>query len=181
MPARPAEWFDPPLGPVDDVARGAARGAPRWLRLAFPALLVAIALALLGLPQLLRSLPVRPYLPVAGLEGQVSGTFASTGDQMAKLFPYPEKLRSFPAGAAVAGPRVSLLVRARQLSEQRLYYLSTYPDLRPVTVNYRAIDGHTLELKPATSLSPGTYVVTAARDSADAEFDYFYFRVDAGL
>ncbi len=116
------------------VSRPADGPAPRWLRIAFPLLLGAIVLAMFVMPQLLRLLPDRPAIPVAGLAGQVSGTFVTSGGAMFKLYPYPENLPKFPAKAAVAGAHPLLYVRARQLSEQRLYYLSTWPGLRPVPV-----------------------------------------------
>ncbi|HMK92554.1 MAG TPA: hypothetical protein VK576_06110 [Thermoleophilia bacterium] len=158
-------------------ARDAVRAAPLWLRIAFPALLLALIVTMMGLPQLLRTVAVRPYIPIANMTGQVSGTYVSTSGGLAKLYPYPERLGSFPPGAAVAAPATVLRVRARQLSEQRLYYLTTYAGQHPVPVAYKTIDRHTLELLPAARLAPGEYVITAARDSADAAFDYFYFRV----
>lgn len=151
--------------------------AGRALLIGFFVLLAAAAVIQLGLPQLLRTLPVTSAIRIESMQGQVSGAYVRSGANLFKLYPYPAPPPAFPAGAAVTGSSPDISIKSRTLDELRMYTLRTGG--REVAVRRQAIDAHTLRLSPLAPLPAGDYVVRASADSADPGWSYYYFRVKA--
>ncbi len=143
----------------------------------FTALLIAAAVILMGLPQLLRTLPVTPAIRVSTLQGQVSGAYVTAGERLFKLFPYPAEVKIFPQGAAVTGSAPDIMIKSRTLDEPAMYTLRTYPDGREIAAQRAVLDQHTMRLIPVQVLAAGKYYVRASQDSAEAGWNYFYFSV----
>jgi hypothetical protein len=161
--------------PTDSAPR--RRRLRRLLLYGFFVLLAVAAVVQLGLPQLLRTLPVVPAIRIETLDGQVSGAYVGSAGQLYKMFPYPSPAPSFPAGAAVTGPAPAIVVKARTLDEPRMYTLRTSAGDHVIATRVVPEDHHTLRLVPAESLAPGRYVVRASADSADPGWSYYYFEV----
>ncbi len=153
-----------------------ARASKAFLT-AFTALLIAAAVILMGLPQLLRTLPVTPAISIPSLEGQVSGAYVTAGERIFKLFPYPAEVKIFPQGAAVAGSAPDIVIKSRTLDQPGMYTLRTYPDGGEIAVKRAVLDQHTMRLIPVHVLAAGKYYVRASQDSAEAGWNYFYFSV----
>ncbi len=165
-------------GRADTLPAPAAQRLSRGARLGFVALFVATVVIMMGLPQLLRTIPVRPSIPVADLRGQVSGAYVTSENHgLFKLYPYPLKVEAFPAGAATLAAGGVIYVRARQLDDLSMYTVASYPSGATVPTSVRRVDELTLENAP---LSPGRYYVKVSKDSVNAGFDYGYFRVADG-
>jgi hypothetical protein len=150
----------------------------RLLPAGFFVLLAVAAVIQLGLPQLLRTLPIVPAIPIETMEGQVSGAYVtSAGHQLYKLYPYPVPAAEFPPDAAVTGSAPDIVVRSRTLDEPRMYTLRTYGAERVVATRAIAAGPTTLRLVPREPLAPGRYVVRASADSAEPGWSYFYFEI----
>ena len=153
----------------------------RLLLYAFFALLAVAAVVQLGLPQLLRTLPIVPALQIETLDGQVSGGYVSSAGQLYKLFPFPSPAPSFPDGAAATGPAPAIVVKSRTLDQPQMYSLRTTDGGRVIATRVVTEDRHTLRLVPLEPLAPGRYVVRASADNAEPGWSYYYFEVRAAL
>jgi hypothetical protein len=151
----------------------------RLLLVGFFVLLAVAAVIQLGLPQLLRTLPIVPAIPIETMEGQVSGAYVTSAGQLYKLYPYPVPAAAFPPGAAVTGSVPDIVVRSRTLDEPRMYTLRTDGAERAVAARVIAAGSNTLRLVPREPLAPGRYEVRASADSAEPGWSYFYFEVRA--
>ncbi len=149
----------------------------RVLFIGFVVLLAAAAVIQLGLPQLLRTLPVTPAIRIDSMQGQVSGGYVRAGGDLFKLYPYPAPAPVFPAAAPVTGSSPDIVIRSRTLDELRMYTLRTYAGGREVATGRTLADKRTLRLSPLAPLPEGEYVVRASADSADPGWSYYYFRV----
>jgi hypothetical protein len=177
MPSAP----DTTLGAPPALPDVPAAGRPRVgvvQTVAFLGLLAVIAVVVIGLPPLLR-LPRTPApIRLAGLAGQVSGTYVTTTGGLYKLYPYPD-LPAFPTVTATVAPASTIVVRARQLVQYGVYRLMAYPSRRAVATRVRRLDRGTIELVPRVRLAEGRYLIQTPADGADNEDDFFYFRVVA--
>jgi hypothetical protein len=161
-----------------DVRSDAPRKPSRWTTISFLILLAATVIIVLGLPNLLRTLPDPRPVRISTLTGQVSGAYVSAPRGLFKLYNYPELMKVLPNGAATTTAGTVILVRARLIDEQLdRYGLWTYPRHEAVPLQRRLVDDHTVRLIPRQPLPAGSYTITTARDSVDAGTDYFYFTV----
>lgn len=167
-----------PFGPQSGAAPSAPANFGPVQMVAFVALLAVIVIALLVLPQVLRLSRDPHPIWIAGLTGQVSGTYLSAPGGYYKLYPYPE-LPGFPRASATVAATTTVVVRARQLVQPDLYRIVAFRSHLVVPVRVQRLDRSTLELRPAERLAPGRYFVQAPADSADGDPLYFYFRVGA--
>jgi hypothetical protein len=143
------------------------------------AALIPVVVAVAVLPLILLTVPDPHPVRVPSLAGEIAGTYIGRPDGLYKLYPYTAPAMSFPSDALlVDGARPQVIVKYRQLDLLSAYGISRYSDSREVPVQ-KTDDkaGRALYLQPAAALAAGQYVVTAARDGADAGTDYFYFRV----
>lgn len=141
--------------------------------------LVPVFIAVAVLPFVLLALPDPHPVKIAGLGGEISGTYVQRQDGLYKLFPYTAPLMTFPADALVVDdPRPQVVVKFRQLDFLSNYGIASYADSREIAVD-KVVDqaAKTISLRPQAALGQGEYVVVASRDGADGGEDYFYFRV----
>jgi hypothetical protein len=144
-----------------------------WGLVALLGTLTALALA----PSLVWHLPEPRPIRLAGLQGQLSGTYAVVPGGFLKLVPYADPLPRIPTYAPAISSRPRILVRARQLDVPQAYELVAWRGDRVIPVARSMRDGQTIELRPLAPLALGSYYVRAAADGADKDTNYFYFKV----
>jgi hypothetical protein len=143
------------------------------------AAVIPVVVAVAVLPLILLTVPDPHPVKIPGLAGEIAGTYIQRADGLYRLFPYTAPVMTFPSDALVLdGAQPQVIVKYRQLDLLTAYGISRYSDSHEIPVQ-KTVDqsGKALYLQPTSPLAAGEYVVTAARDGADAGTDYFYFRV----
>jgi hypothetical protein len=141
--------------------------------------LVPVVIGVAVLPFIFLAVPDPHPVKIPGLTGEISGTYIQQGDGLYKLFPYTAPVISFPADALVVDTsRPQVIIKFRQLDFLSAYQIGRYGESQQIEIQ-RTVDeaGKALYLQPVSALSPGNYVVVAARDGVDGGQDYFYFTV----
>lgn len=141
--------------------------------------LVPIVVGIALLPFLLLSLPDPHPVRIPGLSGEIAGTYIMRKDGLYRLFAYTAPAMSFPEDALIVDDvRPEVIVKFRQLDRLSLYGIDSYSDAREIPVEKTVDEANkALRLRTRAALPTGEYVIVAARDGADAGWDYFYFRV----
>jgi hypothetical protein len=143
------------------------------------AAIIPVVVAVAVLPLILLTVPNPHPVKIPGLAGEIAGTYVQRADGLYRLFPYTAPVMTFPSDALVVdGTQPQVIVKYRQLDLLTAYGISRYSDSQEIQVK-KTVDqtGKALYLEPTAPLAAGQYMVTAARDGADAGTDYFYFLV----
>jgi hypothetical protein len=143
------------------------------------AAVIPVVVAVAVLPLILLSVPNPHPVKIPGLAGEIAGTYIQRADGLYRLYPYTAPVMTFPSDALVVdGAQPEVIVKYRQLDLLTAYTISRYGDSQEIQAQ-KTVDqtGKALHLQPRAPLAAGQYMVTAARDGADAGTDYFYFRV----